>query len=76
MTDFAVRELACAIVMQAVRDYTSKNATRRKRQAILDDLRSEWMDFLSNGTSLLAAEQLEKNPEAIAERLRRLPKEK
>lgn len=75
MTDFAIRELACSVVMQAVRDYVSKNATRRKRQAILDDLRSEWMIFLSNGTSLLVAEKLEKEPEIIAERLNRMPKE-
>lgn len=71
MTDTNIRELACAITMQAVRDYFAAGVTPKKRATILKDLRSSWMETITNGTSILVAEQLELHPEAIAERLRR-----
>lgn len=71
MTDFQARELSCAITMQAVRDYFAPKVTAKKRRIILRELRSEWMNFITNGTSVAVADQLEKNPEAIAERMRR-----
>ena len=71
MTDYAVRQLACAVTLQAVRDYCSKRATASKRLAILKDLRSDWMDMLTDGTSIIVAEQLEKYPKEIAVRLRK-----
>lgn len=71
MNDTNIRELVCAITMQAVRDYFNPKATPDKRQIILKELRSTWMESITNGTSVLVAEQLEKNPEVIAERLRR-----
>lgn len=71
MNDTQARELACAITMQAVRDYFAPNATEKKRKEILKDLRSKWMDFITNGLSITVASQLEKNPDEIRERLRR-----
>ena len=71
MTDTQARELACAITMQAVRDYFAVNATEKKRKEILKDLRSKWMDFITDGLSITVANQLEKNPEEIRERLQR-----
>ena len=71
MNDTNIRELTCAITMQAVRDYFDPKVTPKKRAAILKDLRSSWMEAITNGTSVLVAEQLELNPEVIAERLRR-----
>ena len=71
MSDMSVRNLAAAIIMQAVRDYCAKKATDKKKAAILKDLRSERMDFITNGMSVVAAEQLELHPKEIAERLRR-----
>lgn len=70
MTDVNTREITCAITMQAVRDYFATNATPKKRDTILKELRSEWMDFITDGTSTIVAEQLEKHPKEIAERLR------
>lgn len=80
MTDQNIRNLACAIILQAVRDYFTKTVYKtekkteamfdRKRKKILKDLRSSYMDTLSNGTSVVVAEQLEKHPEDIAARLR------
>lgn len=71
MTDNQARELACAITMQAVRDYFATGVTVKKQCAILKDLRSKWMDFITNGLSITVAKQLEENPDEIRERLRR-----
>ena len=68
-----IRNLACAIVMQAVKDYIS--GTPKKQAEILKDLRSTWMDFITEGTSVLVAEQLELHPQEIAERMCKLPRE-
>lgn len=70
MTDQSIRNLACAIIMQAVKDYFEANTTDKQRNAILKDLRSSRMDFISNGTSVIVAEQLELHPKEIAARMR------
>ena len=70
MTNEAIRRLAAAVTMQAVRDFF-RTKSEKSRKAILKDLRSHWMDMLTNGTSINVAEQLEKHPAEIAERLRR-----
>ena len=75
MNSHAIRHLACSVVLQAVRDYFSKGVTPAMRKVILKDLRSSWMDFFTNGTSVNVAEQLELHPEKIKERLRRNAKE-
>lgn len=71
MTDSDVRELTCAIMMQAVRDYFADGITDEKQREILRELRSKWMDYITNGTSVVVAEQLEKNPKEIKARLRK-----
>jgi hypothetical protein len=84
MTDKNIHNLACAIILQAVRDYFHKEKYftkektekmfAKKRKAILKDLRSKRMDFLSGGLSVVVAEKLEKNPKEIRARLRRYDK--
>jgi hypothetical protein len=69
MTDFSTRELACAITMQAVRDYFDCPESGKK--AILKELRSKYMEFITNGTSVIVAEQLELHPEEIRTRLQK-----
>jgi hypothetical protein len=71
MTDEAIRNLACAITLRAVKDYFGKKSTPKKRTEILKDLRSGWMRDLTNGTSVNVAEQLEKHPKEILARLRK-----
>lgn len=71
MNDAQARNLACAITMQAVKDFFATGATSKKQKEILKELRSKWMDFITNGTSVMVAEQLELHPQEIAERLRR-----
>lgn len=84
MTDKNIHNLACAIVLQAVRDYfhkdkyKSKDKTEKmfpkKQKRILKDLRSEYMDFISGGLSVVVAEKLESNPKEIRARLRQYDK--
>lgn len=62
------KQLAAAITLQAVKEYVYGTASRRK--TILSDLRSMWMDFITDGFSLIVAEQLEKRPDEICENLR------
>lgn len=79
------KNLVAAIMLQAVKDYfvkrkydTEKKTEAmfiKKRKMILKDLRSDYMDTLSNGTSLIVAEQLEKHPKEIRARLLKMPKE-
>lgn len=81
MSEANLKELGCAITMQAVKDYFTKKVYNteektearfaKKRKSILKDLRSPYMDLLTNGMSIIVAEQLELHPEEIAERLRR-----
>lgn len=80
MSDANIRNLACAIIMQAVRDYFTKEEYKteakteemfaKKRKTILKDLRSPYMEMLSNGTASVVAEQLELHPEEIVARMR------
>ena len=69
MNDAQTRNLTCAIIMQAVKDYFDANGNTKKQETILKELRSKWMDFITNGTSVIVAEQLELHPEEIRERL-------
>lgn len=73
MSDFAIRQLAAAVTLQAVKDFF--HSSTKKKRIILKDLRSGWMRNFTNGTSVNVAEQLEKNPEEIRERLRKHAKE-
>lgn len=67
MEDTAVRSLACATILQAVKDFA--HGTAAQKNAVLKDLRSKWMDFFSDGTSVMVADQLEANPKEIIARV-------
>jgi broad-specificity NMP kinase len=69
MNDADVKNLASAITLQAVKDYFQ--SAEKGKKTILKDLRSPWMIMLTNDASVVVAEQLEKHPEEIRERLRR-----
>ncbi len=62
------RELACAITLQAVKDFVAGDEANRR--VILKELRSPYMDFITSGTSLVVADELERNPDEIAQRIR------
>lgn len=63
------RQLAMAILLQATRDYC-KSKSEGNRKVILKDLRSNRMDFISDGTSIMVADQLELHADEIAARLK------
>jgi hypothetical protein len=67
------KNLLAAILLQATKDYVY--GTEDQQKQILRDLRSDYMTSLSDDQSAIIAEQLERNPQAIKERLRKLPKE-
>ena len=68
MYEHDIRQLAAAVMLQAVKDYVE--ATKGGKIMILHDLRSGWMQTLSNGQSLIIAEQLEKHPDEIKRRIK------
>ena len=68
MQEHAIRSLAAATILQAVKDYFRGNP--KSRQQILKDLRSNWMDSFTNGMSVIVADKLERNPEEIARRMK------
>ena len=68
-TNYNYRNLGCGIVLQAVKDFFEPFISVAKKNKILKDLRSGHLVALSDGLSLVVAEQLEKNPKEIAERL-------
>ena len=72
MSDANVRNLACAITMQAVKDYFESGVTPKKKQTILRELRAPWMDFITKGLSVVVAEQLEKHPKEIKARIKKI----
>ena len=69
MNDFIIRQVAAKVTLQAVKDFFASST--EGKQKILKDLRSAWMRMLTDGTSVNVAEQLEKHPEKIRERMRR-----
>jgi hypothetical protein len=71
MNDHAIRQLAAAVMLRAVKDYFGRKSTPEKRTEILKDLRSGWMRDFTNGTAANVAEQLEKYPEEIRTRMKK-----
>ena len=70
-----IRTLGAAICLQAVKDYCHPETTKAMKRKILKDLRSGYLDALTDGTSLVVAEQLEKNEWEIKARLRKCKNE-
>jgi len=71
MNDENIKDLACAILMQAMKDYFEDGITYEERQQILKDLRSSRMELITKGKSIIVAEQLELHPNEIRQRIKR-----
>lgn len=69
--DYNIRQLTAAIVYQAVKDYCNKKTTKEQQKVILKDLRSSYMDLLTDGDSVIIARELELRPHEIAGRIRK-----
>ena len=68
--DYNARQLIATVLYRAVNDYCYTKSDKKKAQ-ILNDLRSSRMDIMSDGMSIITAEQLVKNGEDIKSRILR-----
>ena len=66
--ELSIKSLTASIIMQAVRDFFDYP---HQKYTILQELRSEWMDYITDGLSVVIADELEKHPKEIAERMKR-----
>ena len=71
--DEGYKRLSYAVLKQAIKDYIDEPVEKRKK--ILKDLKSPWMDWLTNGMSLVAAQQLKNNPKRIQAILKKCEEE-
>lgn len=73
MNDYAIKQLAAAVMLQAVKDYFNAPDTIRKtimsKAQIIKDLRSRWMRELTDGMSVIVAKQLLTHPAEIYARV-------
>ena len=67
-----IRNLGAAICYQAVKDYCNPATTKAQKRVILKDLRSGYLNALTNGTATIVAEQLEVNEWEIKQRIRKI----
>lgn len=68
------RNLANAIAIQAARDYAEETRPTGKR-AIIRQLRSEYMDFITDGLAPMLANALIKDENAVIRRIRSVEEE-
>ena len=69
MNNSGIQNLVSAIMLQAVKDYCKETDEGKAR--ILVELRSEWMVAITDGSSKIVADQLEKNCTDITARLQK-----
>ena len=71
--DKGFRQLGFAILKQAVKDYFTEPPKEKRK--ILKDLQGDWMDWLTDGLSKIAAKELQENPAQIRRMLRKIEEE-
>ena len=64
------RQLIAAVLFQATKDYCD-TCSEKSRDTIIKDLRSSRMDYISNGMSIVVAEQLQLHPDEIRARVKK-----
>jgi hypothetical protein len=63
------KQLGCAVVLQALKDFF--DGTDKQKKAIIKQLKSEWMNFISDNLAWRLAEELEKNPKEVKRRFKK-----
>ena len=63
------KRLGYAIAFQALKDYFD-SSTAQKR-VIIKDLRSHWMDWITDGLSVQLADRLKSDPKGVERRFKR-----
>jgi hypothetical protein len=66
------KQLGMAITYEAIEEFIEDNGHPRKQAAIIKQLKTPYMDFISNGLSVILAEKLETNPTEVCERVKKL----
>lgn len=69
--DQAHKQLGYAVVLQAIKDYFDPKF-KKKKIKIIQELCSDWMIFISDGLSEIAAQKLLSDPKAIENRINNL----
>lgn len=67
--DKGYKQLGYAILKQALKDYFTEPPKEKRK--ILKDLQGDWMDWLTDGLSKIAAKELVENPSNIRRQLRK-----
>ena len=62
------RQLGFAVTLKAAKDYV-KTGSKKRREEIIKDLRSPWMQYISDGLSIKLADRLETNPKEVKKNL-------
>ena len=65
------KQLGYAVVIQAIKDYIEAEHSPKKQRAIIKQLRSPWLDWLSNGLSVQLADRLKTNARETYDRLKK-----
>ena len=68
------KHLGCAVTVRAVKDFF-RAKTDEKKQEIIKDLRSEWMEWLTEGLAEQVADKLESDPDGVKCRFKQMEKQ-
>lgn len=60
-----LKELGCAVVLESIKEFFEEVDNVYKQRKIIRELCSEWMDWLSDGYSLMVARELKNNPAKV-----------
>lgn len=72
------KQLGCAIAIQAAKDCESidgKETSPQKRAAIIKQLRSPYMDFITSGIAPMLADALKRNHKVVVARIKNMESE-
>lgn len=70
MINFNERQLACAIFLQAAKDYCDPSTKPQMKGKILKDLENNHLlNAITDDLGIITAQQLKSNPDDIAKRL-------
>ena len=59
-------QLGKAVAVQATKDFAKGSA--KNKNAVIKDLKSSWMEFITDGMSIHLAKALETNPKEVIKR--------
>ena len=69
------RQLGATITYQAIRDFIEAKSEPKKQTVIIKQLKSPYMDLISNGLAPILAEKLESNPNEVCDRVKKFDRE-